>query len=215
MQSRYNSNQPLPGRDYPIRSPFTAVPRQPKPSMRSSKPAQPKMSAPIAAPPSTPSQGNFVLEQEIHPEELNEFAAWTLSQLSEAGAGYPLETIFNKALSQKLESYGALKSDYTEALEAKKEHYRWSELIVKAAEPVLKNKNIPDDQKEDLSSLAVRCIEQKWQLNFRVKTLRLRIEFLNQALPLYLTEYGQQLGTPTAELNNTAEQLRAFLGQAS
>ncbi len=217
MQSRYNSDQPLPGRDYPVRYPFTVHPRQPKQPARSSKPASSGKIEPVRTPAIDPpySQGNLVLEQEITSEELNDFSAWTLSQLNDAGAGYPLETIFKTALSQKLESYVFLKSDYIDALEAQKEHHQWSELIVKAAEPVLRNQSIPDDQKEGLSSLAVQCIETTWQLNLRVETLRLRIEFLNQAVPLYLTDYGQQLDTPADELNKTAQQLRAFLERRS
>ena len=80
-----------------------------------------------------------------------------------------------------------------------------------AVEPLISQKTGPITQQRTLGELAVKCVEQDWQLHYRVQQLGSRISFLERAVPQHLIGVGKQLGLPEKVMSKLGKLLRVAM----
>lgn len=199
MNPRFNHNHPFPGstlpdphapRTEPRRPAISSKPKSPRPAQ--SPFAQPANYATDPEPDQEPR-----LENEIPVAELNGFALCCIEQLSISKKNQPAEKTITTSISEKLPGYTSLKAEYSSCRQSHRRHHQWTKQVYDAVEPLLKLEGAPLGEQQKLSDLALQYVEQNLQLQYRVEQLRIRVAFLEDAVPEHLIQVGLEIGLPS------------------
>lgn len=210
MKPRYNRNHPLYGRHLTVRQ---KAPRPPKCADLPSRSSLPHAAQPSVVVP--PPEPELVLEDEISTDELNRFALSCIEQLASSGKDQPIEQLILQAIEENLPSYSALKAEYISSRQSHRSQHVWTKQMVETVEPLLKSETAPISEQQNLSDLALKCVEQTMQLQYRVDQLSRRVDFLTEATAQHLVQVGLEIGFPDELLQKLARLTRSVLEQHS
>ena len=218
MNSRFDHLHLLPESDFPdLYAPHTPriEPRRPARSSRPSSPRPTQLSftepEEYSAEPEIDQQ--LSLENEIPLSELNDFALSCIERLSISNKENPAEKVITTAISDKLPSYTNLKAEFTTNRQTHRSHHQWTKQVYDAAQPLLKLEGAPLAEQQKLSELTLQCVEQNMQLQYRVDQLRLRVDFLEDAVPKHLVQIGLEVGLPSALMRKMEKLVRTLMRQ--
>ena len=136
------------------------------------------------------------LEDEISSSELNDFCFCCIEQLSLSKPHDCAKQLIAGLISEKLPTYNNLKSDFLESQQAHQKHHHWTQQMYHAVEPLLQQKTEAVNEQQHLNQLALQCVEQDMQLQYRIEQLRMRIASLEVAVSQHLLQMGSDIGLP-------------------
>ncbi len=151
------------------------------------------------------------LEDEISGMELNVFSRWIVDMCEKPSSLDQEPKLLKRTLSQKLKSYVELKRDCLRAVSEKLNHQEYAREMVKSAEAVLANPQVPQADKLRLQELALKYVEKTMLLKMRVDQLCRRIAYLDVAIPRYLVTYGKRLGLEKQQILQAKLKAKAVL----
>ena len=213
MKRRFDTSHPMNGRTPPpVRHRYTFR----RPALDAPQPP-PEQDHPSGSP-SADDDDLFAsgvvlrLQDEITTAELDRFATSLLKclmtdQREQAGED-PMH-----AVTQYLPSYVKLKIEHQNAVEEKKEHFRFTKKLVRASEPLLNHQSVPESEKSGLLEISALAVEKMMQCKMRVTNLTRRIEFLEQEIPQHLHVHGNELGYSNELCEKIARLTRAVLAK--
>mgnify|MGYP005994560329 CR=1 FL=1 len=200
MKRRFDINTPMSGRSTPPeRHLFTFPPRRPalsdqltpKPSKQAPENGNPSLDALFA------SGVQLRLDDEIPMAELNNFAGHLLGCLCESAkpatlADNGLTPIHS--ITKELPSFVSLKIEHEKVLKKKSKQMAFTKKLIKASEPLLNHELIPESEKTGLLEISAMTVEKMMQLKMREINLAARLQFLEQAIPQHMHNFGKEMG---------------------
>ena len=216
MKSRFDRNHLFHSRELQVPHPSQNEPQQPSRPSRSARPPahrpnQLQTIAPNSSEKKTESGQELTLEDELPMSELNDFAFSCIEQLSVTKKGCPAEKVISTAIADKLPSYTSLKADFLLSHQAHQRHHTWTTQVYDAVEPLIKQEHAPAKEQQSLVELTSRCVERNMQLGYRVEQLRLRVAFLETAVPEHLVQIGVEIGLPTTLMGKIGKLVKTLM----
>ena len=195
MKTRFEMSSPLPTRHSSTRVNASVPPKSRTLSKRpSEKPATSEV--PAEAP-------DMTLEDELPAAELELFSQSLIAQLDDQKeATNILDT---------LPSYIRVCREYTEALAHKKEQLSITKAMVKAAEPVINNPMIAEQDKQGLLEVTGLALEKMMQIKMRLSNIKERLKYMQKMVPQYALNHAKHMGYSEPFCNKLAEQAKALL----
>ena len=198
MKSRFNHNHLLDSRYSPAQRASRDTTHRPTPAAKPCLPGitQPRDPEPDDGAQTPATNPDLVLEDEIPLSELNDFALSCIELLTLAKKDQPAEQVISSTIAEKLPSYTSLKAELLSSRQHHRSHHVWTRQMYNAVEPLLKQESAPLAAQQNLSELAIQCVEHNLQLQYRVEQLGLRVSFLENTVPGHLVQIGREIGLP-------------------
>jgi len=133
---------------------------------------------------------------EISFAELNDFCLSCIEQLSSTKQDDSRDSVLKNLITEKLPCYIDLQVDLNESFQRYQAHHRWTQQMYHAVEPLLQQKTEAVNEQQHLNQLALQCVEQDMQLQYRIEQLRIRIASLEVAVSQHLLQMGSDIGLP-------------------
>ena len=187
MKARFNIRFPLNGRHTPAQD---GAPTAPRCHIRTDRPSSQQVPIPdeVMTSSGIGSELNLKLEDEVPTPEIEAYTRYLVLLSSNEQENPELSLI------DILPSYVRLKNDYADACEARKEHQYLVKQLVKAAEPLLSNGTVAEQEKQGLLNVTGLAVEKVMQLKLRTVTIHQRLDFLKHIIPQYAHNYARLLG---------------------
>ena len=213
MKSRFNRNHLFYRRELPVSHTPHSEPQRPSRSVRppAHRPAQPQTTESDSSEKKIETGQELSLEDELPTAELNDFAFSCIEQLSVTKKACPAEKVISTAITDKLPSYTSLKADFLLSHQAHQRHHTWTTQVYDAVEPLIKQEHAPAKEQQSLVELTSRCVERNMQLGYRVEQLRLRVAFLETAVPEHLVQIGVEIGLPTTLMGKIGKLVKTLM----
>jgi hypothetical protein len=133
---------------------------------------------------------------EISFAKLNDFCLSCIEQLSSTKQDDSRDSVLKNLITEKLPCYIDLQVDLNESFQRYQAHHRWTQQMYHAVEPLLQQKTEAVNEQQHLNQLALQCVEQDMQLQYRIEQLRIRIASLEVAVSQHLLQMGSDIGLP-------------------
>jgi hypothetical protein len=133
---------------------------------------------------------------EISFAKLNDFCLSCIEQLSSTKQDDSRDSVLKNLITEKLPRYIDLQVDLNESFQRYQAHHRWTQQMYHAVEPLLQQKTEAVNEQQHLNQLALQCVEQDMQLQYRIEQLRIRIASLEVAVSQHLLQMGSDIGLP-------------------
>jgi len=149
---------------------------------------------------------NLRLEDEIPSPELATFTNWVIKNQA-----LITDATITNAINTHLYSQAALASEYSQTLELQREHLQLTKSIVTTAQAIQDNTQVDKKQKQELLNLAIEAVEKNLQLKHRIKNIRNRLNYLAEAVPIFINNHATYSGIQNSHLTHTLDQLQKLL----